>query len=105
MACEIDYAELHEFRVWAFGMNDTARVRHYVRLIATCQSTLAAPEKNLMGILANAFNFSSDEISEVRRNLTFIRLKHSGSEPTENELSDIVERILSSRSAARQGPN
>lgn len=31
-------------------MNDTDQVRHYVRLIAACESTLAAPGKNLMGI-------------------------------------------------------
>ena len=86
-------------------MNDTARVRYYVRLIATCESTLAAPEKNLIGLLANNFGFTADTISEVEKHLTFIRLKYSGSTLTEKELSDIVELILLPRSAQRKDQN
>ncbi len=79
-------------------MNDTARIRHYVRLIATCESTFAAPEKNLIGLLANKFAYTPDELLEVEKNLTFIRLKYSGLELTEKSLTDIVQTNILFRS-------
>ena len=86
-------------------MNETARIRHYIRLIATGESKIAAPEKNLIGFLVNNFAITSDELSAVEKYLTFIRLKYLGSEPTEKELSDIVETILLTRSGAGKDGN
>ena len=45
-------------------MSGIARVRHYARLLIMNQPTLAAPERNLIGLLANVFGFNSDEIYE-----------------------------------------
>jgi hypothetical protein len=72
------------------------------------QPTPAAPVRNLIGLLRIFFGFNSDEICEAEKNLTFIRLKYAGSEPTDNELSDIVVLILSLRPAGpdtRRGKN
>lgn len=79
-------------------MNDVLRLNHYARLVVTCQLA-AAPEKNLIGILKNVFGFTSGEINEIENFLTFLRLKFCGLEPTENEISEVVQKILSLRSS------